>query len=230
MARRTAAEQQQLSKGITAALAQGELPPTGLLTAALDQAKTAVADARADPALSTEGRGVAGDLANVLGDVQQVLSEKNQDEALQKLVYHTREAAREAQRPCPLRCPPTPRVPVTDTRSWPWPTGRGPWCIHRVWRRKCECGCGGGYGCTAGGRRVSRGCGHRVRLGASGRDVVRVSSAVPGLGGLSHSGAHGQAGACSGRGARRPRTPARQHYAAHRPRGCPAGTTGRVYA
>ena len=94
---REEAERQRLSKGITSALAEGQVPPTELINEALDQAREAVATAQINPTLSSEGRGVASDLSNVIGDIKDVLSEKNEGETLQKLAYHSREAAREAQ-------------------------------------------------------------------------------------------------------------------------------------
>jgi len=90
-------ERQRLSKGITSAIAQGEVPPTAMLNEALEQAREGVATARLNPTLTSDGRQVAGDLSNVISDVQQVLTEKNEGETLQKLAHHAREAGKEAQ-------------------------------------------------------------------------------------------------------------------------------------
>ncbi|KAJ1980555.1 hypothetical protein H4R35_001078 [Dimargaris xerosporica] len=81
------------SKGVASNVAGGRLPSTQQMAEGLDRVHI---DEAQYGNLSREGQKLARDVENLAGSTQQVLLEKNQDEQLQKTMYHGVQAGQQA--------------------------------------------------------------------------------------------------------------------------------------
>lgn len=83
---------QQAAKEMTTALQQGQLPSNPVIANILERGEAVTASTSQDPSLSSDTRGAAEDLRNMLAVTREVFLQKNADEALQQVVYHAKEA------------------------------------------------------------------------------------------------------------------------------------------
>ncbi|KAJ1980884.1 hypothetical protein H4R34_002297, partial [Dimargaris verticillata] len=81
------------SKGVASNVAEGQLPSTDRMAEGLDRVHI---DEAQYGNLSREGQKLARDVENLAGSTQQVLLEKNQDEQLQKTMFHGVQAGQQA--------------------------------------------------------------------------------------------------------------------------------------
>jgi len=84
---------QESARAISTAIQQGEFPPNSAIAEVLERGERSAAAARNDPNLSSQGKATAQDVQNIITGLKQTALEKNEDESLQKLVHHTKEAS-----------------------------------------------------------------------------------------------------------------------------------------
>lgn len=83
---------QQAAKEVTVSMQQGELPSNPVIAGILERGEAATAQSIANPNISSDARQAAEDLRNLLSVTREVFLQKNQDEALQRLVHYSKEA------------------------------------------------------------------------------------------------------------------------------------------
>lgn len=83
---------QQAAKELTTSMQQGELPSNPVIANILERGEAVTASTAQNPSLSSDARSAAEDLRNMLAITREMFLQKNSDEALQRMVYHAKEA------------------------------------------------------------------------------------------------------------------------------------------